>query len=266
MDGLTNVGHMGIVRAVSGIIALASITACSSPQHPPPATCDLPQNVHLVVEGSDRMNLDDTGRSLPTIVRIYQLKNMTRMENAEFDDIWHRATATLGGRSVAGRRIHAVPRYARVASVYAQARRELHRGRGNLPSSGRSLVARGVRHAGGCSGAALRGASARPRGESHALVGSALLFQSGRLPNRTGRRRPSSRGRRGSRRRLGSRRKRRVATEHERSQRTQCAVSARRAERAEPTVVEADRRILPGLVLPPFSLQIGAMSGLERAG
>src|SRR5688572_32689598 len=47
----------------------------------PISTCQLPQSIHLTIEGSDRLNIDNQGRSLPTIVRVYQLKNISRMED-----------------------------------------------------------------------------------------------------------------------------------------------------------------------------------------
>ena len=89
--------HHGL-RRVLLLLALAPAAAtCSSSQRPPPtpATCDLPQNVHLVLRGSERLNPRDDGHSLPVVVRIYQLKSIARLEEAEFNAIWRRDRDTL---------------------------------------------------------------------------------------------------------------------------------------------------------------------------
>lgn len=70
--------------------------ACSSPQRPNAgATCDLPQNIQMVLRGAERLNPNDDGRSLPVVVRIYQLKAITRFEEAEFEAVWHRDREVL---------------------------------------------------------------------------------------------------------------------------------------------------------------------------
>lgn len=70
--------------------------ACSSPQRPNAgATCDLPQNIQMVLRGAERLNQNDEGRSLPVVIRVYQLKSITRFEGAEFEAIWHRDREVL---------------------------------------------------------------------------------------------------------------------------------------------------------------------------
>lgn len=80
------------------LVALLVLAACGgdSPPIQQPADCVLRQSIQLVVQAADRVNMDDRGRSLPTVVRLYQLKELTRMENAEFEEVWHRAEDTLG--------------------------------------------------------------------------------------------------------------------------------------------------------------------------
>lgn len=51
----------------------------------------------LTLTAADRLNADDRGQPLPTVVRIYQLKAPTRLEHAEFEDVWLRASDTLAG-------------------------------------------------------------------------------------------------------------------------------------------------------------------------
>ncbi len=50
----------------------------------------------MVMRGSERLNPNDDGRALPVVVRVYQLKSSARMEEAEFEQIWHHDRETLG--------------------------------------------------------------------------------------------------------------------------------------------------------------------------
>lgn len=61
----------------------------------PPQKCET-QKVEVVLTTSDRLNLDDEGRSLPTVFRLYQLKGTAKLENAEFEDLWRRDKEVLG--------------------------------------------------------------------------------------------------------------------------------------------------------------------------
>ena len=51
----------------------------------------------LVLQASDRLNPDDRGRALATVVRVYQLKSAVKMEGAGFEDVWLHANETLQG-------------------------------------------------------------------------------------------------------------------------------------------------------------------------
>jgi type VI secretion system protein VasD len=73
-------------------MTLASVGCGSSA---PPA-CDLPEQTGLIIDGSDRLNPDETGRSLPTIVRIYQLKEVSKLEMASFEEVWRNGEEVLG--------------------------------------------------------------------------------------------------------------------------------------------------------------------------
>ncbi len=82
-------------------LALAApvLAQCSSPQLPAamrPNTCALPQNIQMVIRGGDHLNPNDEGRALPVEVRVYQLKAPHKMEESEFEAIWHADTDTLG--------------------------------------------------------------------------------------------------------------------------------------------------------------------------
>ena len=75
------------------------LSQCSSSQRPEASqggTCALPQNIQMVVRGGDHLNPNEEGRALPVEVRVYQLKAPHKMEESEFEAIWHRDRDTLG--------------------------------------------------------------------------------------------------------------------------------------------------------------------------
>ena len=85
-------------------------TACGKPpvrSKPPRApaakprpSCPVPAFAQLELEASDRVNLDETGRPLPTRLHIYQLSDVTPLQNASFEDMWARSKATLADSAI----------------------------------------------------------------------------------------------------------------------------------------------------------------------
>ena len=55
-----------------------------------------PPTVEVTVTAADRLNPDESGSSLPTIVRIYLLKAPGKGEVAEFSDLYQRDKELLG--------------------------------------------------------------------------------------------------------------------------------------------------------------------------
>jgi type VI secretion system protein VasD len=55
------------------------------------------------------VNRDERGRSLPTIVRLYQLTDLSKLEQSTFEDIWERPKETLGPTLVASEEITMYP-------------------------------------------------------------------------------------------------------------------------------------------------------------
>jgi type VI secretion system protein VasD len=72
-------------------------------------TCKVPSAMEVEVETSDRVNLDEEGRSLPTLVRLYQLKDLSSLQLAEFADIWQSPKETLGATLVAVQELTTYP-------------------------------------------------------------------------------------------------------------------------------------------------------------
>jgi type VI secretion system protein VasD len=55
-----------------------------------------PATVEVAVQASDRLNPDESGQSLPTVIRLYLLKSPAKLEAADFDDLYRRAKELLG--------------------------------------------------------------------------------------------------------------------------------------------------------------------------
>ncbi len=82
-----------LARSCAIVLLAASATACAASL---PPTCKVPTAVELEIESSDRVNIDQSGEALPTIIRLYQLKNLSAIQSASFDDMLDRPKETLG--------------------------------------------------------------------------------------------------------------------------------------------------------------------------
>ncbi|MBN1208014.1 MAG: type VI secretion system lipoprotein TssJ [Myxococcaceae bacterium] len=69
------------------------VGACATT--PPPEPCKEPPPLAVLLEASERLNPDDRGNSLSTIVQVLQLKDVRRLEAAEFQDVWQRSKEVL---------------------------------------------------------------------------------------------------------------------------------------------------------------------------
>lgn len=100
-------------------LACLTLCACSSSAKVAPAaptaaaqdkpSCPVPTFVQLEIEASDRVNLDEAGRPLPTRLRLYQLSDINRLQNASFEDMWARSPATLADTMVSGNEVIVYP-------------------------------------------------------------------------------------------------------------------------------------------------------------
>lgn len=55
-----------------------------------------PAPVGITLRAANRLNPDEGGRSLPTVVRVYQLKAASKIEVADYDALYRRDKAVLG--------------------------------------------------------------------------------------------------------------------------------------------------------------------------
>jgi type VI secretion system VasD/TssJ family lipoprotein len=81
-----------------GLVVLTSflVGACAHDAPPPPAPPCKEPDIKVTVRGSDRLNMDESGRSLAVVVRIYQLKSLKTLDDAEFDQVWQHDKEALG--------------------------------------------------------------------------------------------------------------------------------------------------------------------------
>ncbi|MEY4575679.1 MAG: type secretion system lipoprotein TssJ [Pseudomonadota bacterium] len=76
------------------LLELACLGASACATIPP--TCLIPTALELDLETSDRVNLDENGRSLPTLLRIYQLTDISLLQRASFEEMLESPKQTLG--------------------------------------------------------------------------------------------------------------------------------------------------------------------------
>lgn len=76
-------------------LVCATLLACACTKRAPAAeACTLPTKVRL--EASAQLNPDEQDRPLPTVIRLYQLRDVTLVEQADFQDVWEKPKETLG--------------------------------------------------------------------------------------------------------------------------------------------------------------------------
>lgn len=77
-------------------LGVASLSGCSGPAPAQPTKpCDV-QVVTLNIYAADNINPNERANPRPVVVRLYQLKNDVRMENATYDEILLKDKDTLG--------------------------------------------------------------------------------------------------------------------------------------------------------------------------
>jgi type VI secretion system protein VasD len=81
--------------AIGGLGAAAAAGCSSTPPPEPPEPCDV-QIVTLSIYAADNINPNENGNPRPVVVRLYQLKNDVRMENATYDQILLQDKEVLG--------------------------------------------------------------------------------------------------------------------------------------------------------------------------
>lgn len=96
--GANRLGIAGLAWgcAILAITLAVLVDACAHPQPPPPAPCTAPEPLRVNVRASARLNPGEKGEALATVVRIYQLKGVVRLNGASFDDLLDHDKDALG--------------------------------------------------------------------------------------------------------------------------------------------------------------------------
>ncbi len=84
------VGRVGVLAGSIAVLGACGLFGGSSRPEPAPAP------IEVVVVADARLNPDEMGRSLPTVVRLYQLKSSGKIEGADFDAIYRQPKEALG--------------------------------------------------------------------------------------------------------------------------------------------------------------------------
>jgi len=82
------------VRGFAPFLALGVVLGCGGSKAVAPEPPPLPVDVQLIASG--RLNPDEQGESLPTVVRLYVLKSATRLERAEYEPVYRDPKEVLG--------------------------------------------------------------------------------------------------------------------------------------------------------------------------
>jgi type VI secretion system VasD/TssJ family lipoprotein len=80
---------------LGALLALGMALGCGGPKAVPsqePAV--LPLEVQVIA--SSRLNLDEQGESLPTVIRLYQLKSTSKLDRTEYDQVYRDPKEALG--------------------------------------------------------------------------------------------------------------------------------------------------------------------------
>jgi len=102
---------MKLSRLFTGLVLLTSafLVGCSSGP-----------SVKLDLYASANSSLDEMGRPLSTVVRVYQLSGTRAFESSSFEELWQADIKVLGREIVSRQEFFVVPNSSRVISVNKQ--------------------------------------------------------------------------------------------------------------------------------------------------
>lgn len=81
--------------ALLTFVLAAFVAGCA---HAPtrPFHCDSPPPFHVTFQAAQNLNPDPAGNALPTGVRVLQLVSTSKLQTAQFSDLWQNAQKVLG--------------------------------------------------------------------------------------------------------------------------------------------------------------------------
>ena len=89
--GLNHLGFAGLARRAAqsarlGVV-LAALVGCAHLPEAAAPPCEKPEALRVALNASARVNPDDAGAALATVVRLYQLKGLEKLQLASFDEM-----------------------------------------------------------------------------------------------------------------------------------------------------------------------------------
>jgi type VI secretion system protein VasD len=78
---------------VSFVLVLATLVGCGTAKV---AGDVAPAPIAVSITGDAKLNPDDQDQSLPTVIRLYQLRSAGKLANAEFDQVYRQPKEVLG--------------------------------------------------------------------------------------------------------------------------------------------------------------------------
>lgn len=91
-------GHLPLMSRASSVALAILLAACAAPPKKPTV-------VQANVAAAADVNPDTSGRASPVVIRVYELKNLTAFQNADFFSLYERGKETLGGELLASEEI-----------------------------------------------------------------------------------------------------------------------------------------------------------------
>jgi type VI secretion system VasD/TssJ family lipoprotein len=83
-----------LMFVLSAVSFAAPLSCAHTP--PPPPPCPTPEPIRVSIRASDRLNPGESGESLATTVRVYQLKDVSKLEAANLEQLLDNDRAVLG--------------------------------------------------------------------------------------------------------------------------------------------------------------------------
>ena len=103
----SNSAWLGVRSVVAGVLA-GLAASCAHPAVPP-GPCPSPEPLKINLRASARLNPNERGEALATVVRVYQLKGTGKIGGASFDDLLDHDKETLGEDFVAVQEVTVSP-------------------------------------------------------------------------------------------------------------------------------------------------------------
>lgn len=88
-----------LVGLATPLVVAVGVVACKPPEKPTCQPDSIEWNVQLAIQTTKNINPTDDGESLPTVIRVFQLRGELAIDGLDFDDLWAVEEASELGES-----------------------------------------------------------------------------------------------------------------------------------------------------------------------